>query len=312
MKIDAIPHGSYTHDVLIHHTDDELVAATMSFVESGLNAGGHVLVHSFRERLALLRSAVGTHPRLEYALDEDLYVSPMSTLFGYERSVAQREGPGDFWVVGTVPFGPDVAGHAAWTRYESLVNEVLGGYPFHALCTYDTRALPADTVAAALATHAYVSDGVVRTGSPSYVDPGRFLADARAEAPHPPDTEPLAGTVLHGGNDLSRARRLLRRVGRVATALDPEAVDGFVVAVNEVLDNGLRHGRPPVELRVWAEPATLCCLVLDSGPGLANPLSGYRYPELGEPAGLWVARQFCEELVVRNRPGGAEVFLTTG
>lgn len=312
MNVDAIPCGSYTHDLLIHDTDEELVAATTAFVERGLDSGGSVLVHSSPERVALLRTAVGTHPRLEYALDKDIYLSPMSTLFGYERRIAERSDPEDLWVAGTVPFGADEAAHAAWTRYESLVNEVLGDYPFHAMCTYDARLLPAATVAAALATHPCVSDGAVRVESPSYVEPGTFLGDPRAKTPQPPETDPVATVTVWAHDDLSAARRLAEQVGCAATALDRDSVDGFVIAVNEVIDNALRHGRPPVELVLWAHATALSCLVVDRGAGIANPLSGYRYPELGEPAGLWVARQFCEELVIRDSGCGTQVFMTTG
>lgn len=312
MNLDAIPCGSYTHDLLIHDTDAQLVSATVAFVERGLDSGGRVLVHSSAERVALLRAAVGTHPRLEYALDKDIYLSPMSTLFGYERRIAERNDPEDLWVAGTVPFGADEAAHAAWTRYESLVNEALGSYPFHALCTYDTRTLPAATVAAALATHPCVSDGAVRVDSPDYVAPGNFLSDPRAQAPEPPGAEPVATTVVQSDRDLSAARRLVAEVGCAATVVDPDTVGGFVVAVNEVLDNGLRHGSPPVDLTLWADTTRLSCLVIDRGPGVANPLIGYRYPELGRPAGLWVARQFCEELVIRSSGSGAQVFMSTG
>lgn len=312
MNVDAIPGGSYTHDVLIHHTDDELVAATMAFVEHGLTSGGSVLVHSTRQRVALLSAALGTHPRLAYAFDETLYASPMTTLFGYARSLAQRAEPGDFWVTGTVPFGPDEAGDAAWTRYESLVNETLGGYAFHALCSYDTRTLSAATVAAALVTHPNVSDGVTRVDSPSYLAPGDFLCDPRARVPGPPDDEPIAGGVVWMASDLSAARSLIGQLGRVATALDRETVDGFAVAVNEVLDNGLRHGRPPVTFTLWADTARLGCLVIDLGSGVASEVAGYVYPDPSEPAGLWVARQLCDELVIRNCPSGTEVFLRIG
>src|SRR6478672_2656840 len=124
----AITRGCYSHDLLIHDNDDDLVAGTVAFVEQGLESGGQVLVHSSEARVAMLRSALGTHPRLDYGLDCDLYLSPMTTLFHYERTLAQRGDDGEFWVTGTVPFGLDHAAHPAWTRYESLVNEVLGHY----------------------------------------------------------------------------------------------------------------------------------------------------------------------------------------
>ena len=71
----------FSHDLLVHDGDDDLLAGTRAFVEQGLSSGGQVIVHSTRERVAMLRDALEPHPRLEFGLDEDLYQSPTSTLF---------------------------------------------------------------------------------------------------------------------------------------------------------------------------------------------------------------------------------------
>jgi anti-sigma regulatory factor (Ser/Thr protein kinase) len=262
----------------------------------------------------MLRAAVGTHPRLDYSLDRDLYVAPMTTLFDYERAVSRRAQSSDWWVTGTVPFGSDDTRHPAWTRYESLLDEVLGRFPFHALCTYDTRALPAATVAAAQATHACFSNGVDRVDNPGYVHPVDFLTDPRAAAPRPPMSPPYAAVTVHHIHDLRLARHLIAEVADAASVVDRDTIDGFVTAVHEVLANGLKHGRPPVELSVWVETAKLTCLVVDYGSGIANPLAGYRSPDadLESGRGLWLARQLCDELVIRNTDAGrCSVLMTT-
>lgn len=310
--VDAIAFGTFSHDLLIHDTDEELVAGTAAFVEQGLHSGGNVLVHSNEDRVAMLRSALGVSPHLQYALDSDLYRTPMTTLFNYERTMAEASDRGELWVTGTVPFGADRARHPAWTRYESLLNEVLRPYPFHALCTYDTRVLPAATVAAAAATHPCVRTGADRVRNIGYVEPGEFLTDARGRAPSAPTARPTASTTLHDVHDLSTARHLLAATGRGATALAHETLDDFVVAVNEVLVNGVRHGRPPVELTIWAEPSRLTCQVTDAGPGIANPLAGYsRHLDVDAPKGLWMARQLCDELVIGTGADANTVLMTT-
>ena len=48
-----IPNGRYSHDLLLHDSDAELVAATRAFVELGLASGGQVLVHSSEDRVAM-------------------------------------------------------------------------------------------------------------------------------------------------------------------------------------------------------------------------------------------------------------------
>jgi anti-sigma regulatory factor (Ser/Thr protein kinase) len=308
----AIVSGRYSHDLMLHDTDEDLVAGTVAFVTQGLASGGQVLVHSSEERVGLLRQALGTHPRLEYGLDRDLYLSPTSTLFAYERQLAESTDAAELWVAGTVPFGADQTEHPAWARYESLVNEVLGPYAFHALCTYDTRTLPASTLEAARLTHPCLSTGADRVESADYLHPADFLTDPRAEVPEPPAWAPAATATLLDVADLRHARHLVSGIGASSSAVARATIDGFVLALSEVLLNGLRHGSPPVELTVWAETSKLTCLVTDGGAGVANRLSGYRYPEPDGPRGLWVARQLCEELIIGNtRVGGGSVLLAT-
>lgn len=304
--------GRLTHDVLIHDDDDELVEATRAFVERGLSSGGQVLVHGSEQRVGSLRTVLGGHPRLDYGLDRDLYLTPMRTLFGYQR-IAEESAANAMWVTGTVPFGSDETGHPAWFRYESLLNEVLAEYPFHALCTYDTRDLPTATVAAARATHPCIGNGNTRAANPAYVPPSGFLTDPRAASPRPPTSASDASLVLHHPGDLQSARRLITSVAEPAGALDRTCIDALVGAAHEALTNGLEHGRPPVTLNVWVDVATVTCLILDDGPGTANPLAGYRRPDVarGDGQGLWLARQLCDELILRNgERGGCAVLLT--
>lgn len=306
-----IAHGRYSHDLLLHDSDDDLVDATRSFVELGLASGGQVLVHSSEERVALLRDAVGSHPRLDYGLDDDLYQSPSSTLFAYERRLAAE--PTEMWVTGTVPLGEDPAGHAAWTRYESLVNQVLAPYPFHALCTYDTRALPASTVAAAMAAHPGLSTGGDRAvRCAEYLDPAAFLMDPLAGVPGVPQTRPSLVATLHDVYDLRPVRQLMAGAVGSAEAVPSDTADGFVLASHEVLVNALEHGRPPVELEMWVDTSRLVCRITDAGPGISDTLSGYHRFDGTGPAGLSVARQLCEDVIVSNpRGGGCSVLLAT-
>ncbi len=305
--------GGYSHDLLIHDCDEQLVASTRAFVDQGLASGGQVIVHSTPGRVELLRDALGTHPRLDYGLDSDLYESPSTTLFNYQRAMAESPEPLELWATGTVPLGDDAAGHAAWSRYESLVNTVLGAYAFHGLCTYDARTLPETTLAAARATHPCLSSGEHRTASADYQDPADFLTDPLADAPHAPGSSPVVHTTLRSPTDLSGARELVTRTAVTSSAVARETIQGLVTAVNEVLVNALAHGRAPVELALWVEPSKLTCRVSDAGPGVPDRLAGYRYPAPTGPRGLWLARQSCEELLVADSPGGGcSVLLTTG
>ena len=134
--------GGFSHDLLLHDGESAVVPGTLAFVQEGLASGGEVLVHGTEDRVAMLLEILGTHPRLTYGLDRDLYQSPMATLFRYQRALMDSREPAGLWATGTVPVHGDGETQAAWARYESLVDEALSPYTFHGLCTYDTRALP--------------------------------------------------------------------------------------------------------------------------------------------------------------------------
>ena len=304
------PSSSYSHGLLVHDNDDELVEGTSAFVEQGLASGGQVLVHGTRDRVGLMRGVLGTHPRLEYGLDEELYQAPTRTLFAYQRKLADIGEGVDFWVTGTVPLGHDAAERAAWARYESAVNEALSAYPFRALCTYDARALPSSVIAAARATHPTDSTDLRSGASPEYVDPAAFLTTPLAHVPGLPGSPPSLVTTLADLDHLAPARFLLRTTARESTALPQQSIDEFLTAVNEVAANGLVHGSPPVQLTVWADVTTLTCQVVDSGLEPLDPLTGFRFPEESGPYGLWVARQLVDDLFISNPPeGGCTVVL---
>ncbi len=301
----------FSHDLLLHDSDLALVQGTRAFVQEGLGSGGQVLVHSTASQVAMLRKALGSHPRLTYGLDQDLYQSPMATLFHYQRVLEDSSGSTALWATGTVPLGEQRASQDAWARYESLVNEVLGPYAFHGLCTYDTQTLPAHVIAAAKATHPHVDTDGGRRPSPDYQHPAGFLASPLAGAPRPPSVAPTLVMNLLGLRDLVRARHHLRGVLE-ASAVPGVAVGDLVTATNEVVTNGLRHGAPPVRLEVWVQPSKVTCRVTDRGAGISDPLSGYRYAEPSGRLGLWTARQLCGEVLISNPPhGGCSVVLTT-
>jgi anti-sigma regulatory factor (Ser/Thr protein kinase) len=303
--------SAFSHGLLVHDSDDALVQGTKAFVEEGLASGAQVLVHGTRSRVALLREVLGVHPRLEYGFDEELYEAPTRTLFAYQRRLAELPEGTDFWVTGTVPQGADADEQGAWARYESAVNEALSAYAFRALCTYDTRTLPASVVAAARATHPMVSTDLSCQPSADYLDPEAFLADPLARVPEPPAAAPSMATTITRLDELARVRYLLKATARESSAVSMAAVEQLVTAVNEVAANGLVHGAPPVEVVVWADVTTLTCQVTDSGAGTLDPLTGYRFPDDWGPMGLWAARQLVDDLIIGGGPdGGCRILLT--
>lgn len=311
MRTSSETHAAYNHGLLVHDTDEELIKGTRAFVARGLASGGSVLVHGTRDRVALMRDVLDSHPRLEYGLDEELYQAPMRTLFAYQHMLSERSESNELWVTGTVPPGLDTAQQASWHRYESAVDEALGTYPFAALCTYDTRDRPAWVIAAALATHRTVNVDLTDRDNPQYVDPAAFLVAPLAQRPEAPATPPSTVTVIRDFDQLSAARDLVRDGAYEHSAVSPQTIEQLRVAVNEVTANGLLHGRPPVRVTLWAEVGTLTCLVEDSGCGGLDPMTGYRHPQGASSLGLWAARQLVDDLLIGSSPsGGCSVLLT--
>lgn len=307
----ARTHPSYRHDLLVHDTDDELVAATRAFVQEGAAVGARVLIHSSKDRVDLLRAALGDDPRVDFGFDEEMYLSPTKTLFAYQRAMAEGPPSTQVWVTGTVPLGSDAATQAAWARYESIVNEAFGCYPFRALCTYDTRTRPASVIAAARATHPTVNEGSGSRSSSEYVDPAAFMAEPLARVPDPPDSCPSVVTTLSEIVHLARVRFVVRQAARAQSAVSQKSIEELVMAVNEVAANGLVHGGPPVHVALWADVGTLTCRVVDSGSGNLDPLAGYRYPHGWSPMGLWAARQLVDDLFIgRAERRGCSILMT--
>jgi len=302
-------HSAYRHGLLVHETDEELIEGTRAFVAAGLASGADVLVHSPRDRVDLMRDALGSDPRLEYGLDEELYQAPLPTLFAYQRRLADRPEDTEVWVTGTVPLGQDSAGQAAWNRYESAVDRALGAYPFVALCTYDARTRPASVIAAARATHRTVNVDLTDRDNPAFVEPVAFLDHPHAQRPRVPSAPPSATSMISGFEELSRARDMVRAEVTDAVAAS-QTIENFRVAVNEVATNGLLHGRPPVRVALWSARGRLTCLVEDSGPGHPDPMAGYQHPTAMGSLGLWAARQLVDDLVIGTSPsGGCSVLL---
>jgi anti-sigma regulatory factor (Ser/Thr protein kinase) len=115
--------------------------------------------------------------------------------------------------------------------------------------------------------------------------------------------EPLV-EMGFGLADLSRVRELV-----VATAVDAdlprERADELALAVNEIATNAILHGRPPTTLRIWRQHDQIVCEVADAGAGIKDQLAGQVRPPADAVGGrgLWLARQLCDALEIRNGVG---------
>ena len=77
-----------------------------------------------------------------------------------------------------------------------------------------------------------------------------------------------------------------------SAGLDGDRLDDFVVAVNELLTNAVRHGGGLGRVALWRQDGAVVCEVSDAGAGLAAPRPAPQVrPAADQPGGwgLWLA-----------------------
>jgi hypothetical protein len=316
--------GSGTHRALIGSSDEELVDGTVAFVTAGLDAGQPVVIACTEPTGELLQKALADRPQVIWSEWADVYGNGPAAAITAVRRLGERYRSEDGLVVRVVlePFaGPDRDTWREWQRYDAVLDHQLdeaeqrGVEPLAVLCVCDTRRVPEQLVAAARATHPLLQvDGEAQV-NPDHVDAAEYLTGL----PVPP--EPLEATEPLVRADSVRDLRGLRRdlsVRASDASLPPgsgPALEDFLLAVDEMTTNALRHGRPPVDLRLWADRARLVCTVTDRGAGLQDPFIGYG-PAHGDDLslggmGLWLARQLCDHVDITLTDDGVRVRLTT-
>lgn len=95
-----------------------------------------------------------------------------------------------------------------------------------------------------------------------------------------------------------------------AAGLSGQRLDDFVLAVNELITNAVRHGGGQGSLRLWREAAEVVCEVTDHGSGI----SPRRLDDRSRPApdtaggwGLWLARELSDTMEVVTGEAGTVV-----
>jgi serine/threonine-protein kinase RsbW len=128
-----------------------------------------------------------------------------------------------------------------------------------------------------------------------------------------PPAAPLL-TEAFGFADLAATRHAVARHA-AAAGLTGQRLEDFVLAVNEILTNAVRHADGGGWLRLWCVGGRLLCEVTDSGHGIPAELIDVEPPPITlAPGGrgLWIARQLCDELTVTTGPAGTAVRLVIG
>ncbi|MEV4497253.1 ATP-binding protein [Micromonospora arborensis] len=100
-----------------------------------------------------------------------------------------------------------------------------------------------------------------------------------------------------------------------ASGLAGQRLDDFVLAINELITNAVRHGGGRGWLRLWHESSLLVCEVADHGRGISPQRLGDRTrpaPDTAGGWGLWLARELTDAMEVVTSTAGTTVRVTTG
>ena len=303
------PGNGLRHDAVFFGSDEELVAAVVPFLLDGVSAGEPVGMACSDQASHLLAAEIPTSARARVFNRQDVYRRPVAATSTWQQFIGDELAAGArrVRVIGEVDFGTEPVEWGPWADYEAAINLPLTGNPAWHLCLYDTRHLPPEVLEVGQLTHPHLLVRTTRVPNPRHVDPVEYLRRDH-HRPDPLEATPPTLTVdhLHDPAGVAGVRRAVQSaVDRIA----PGSASGedFTIAVNEIVTNAIRHGRPPIRLRLWATPRRSLCTVADNGDGIDDPLAGYgpAHADLSRGGmGLWLARQLCDQVQLSTTAAG--------
>ena len=300
----------FRHEALFYADEDEFLASTVSFVRDGLWADEPVLVAVGPEHTAALRSELGDLAEaVQFADMEELGRNPARIIPAWLEFVAKHgttgrpvRGIGEpIWP------GRSSAELVECHHHESLLNLAFGDTPsFWLLCPYDTTGLAAEVVEEARRTHPIVAEHGLSRPSDG------FVAPCDAPGPFAGDLPVPRGVPEELGFEWGQLALVRRAVGERAErfGLTGDRNEDLVLAVSELAANSILHAGGEGVVRIWCEPGTVLCEVIDRGR-LDRPLAGRVRPAPDAPdgRGLWMVNQVCDLVQMRSTPDGNVVRL---
>jgi anti-sigma regulatory factor (Ser/Thr protein kinase) len=129
----------------------------------------------------------------------------------------------------------------------------------------------------------------------------------------PSTTAELLLEASFGLAEVTRVRHQIEVVSR-RRGLDDDTVEDWIIAVNELMINVIRHGGGRGTVRLLLLAGRFTCEVADCGPGFdtAHYLARTERPRLSGAGGmgLWMVGQMTESLLINSGPAGTTIYVS--
>ncbi|WBB65237.1 anti-sigma factor RsbA family regulatory protein [Micromonospora sp. WMMD812] len=310
----AAGHHGYYHEAVCYDSDDELLAVVLPFLRGGIEAGEPTFVALGERTGGLVRAVLPAGSGVEFLPGGDVYARPTAAIRAYRELLAAQvaAGAGQIRIIGELPRVALGATFDWWARYESAINHAYDDFPLWSMCAYDSRTTPPGVLHEVARTHPrFATPDGRHLPSPAYTEPTTYLCEHPAAPPDPLQATPPLVELTDP--TAAEARAAVHAIDQ--GVLPPDDVDDLVVAVSETVTNALRHGRPPVRLRIWAGTDRIVVTVRDGGAGPKDPFAGLLPSGTGATGGLglWITYQSCNHVTLHRDPaGGFTLRLTAG
>jgi anti-sigma regulatory factor (Ser/Thr protein kinase) len=298
----------FVHEAVFYRTPEEFLAATVPFVRDGLAAGEPVLVATPPGNGTRIFTALGADADDVRFVDMTRAGRNPGRIIPFVLNAFVTEHAGRPVRLVGEPIWPSRTDleYPACLQHEALINLAFAGRPATVICPYDVAGLDERRVRDVAYTHPILRDGDRRETSGDYVPPAQIPARFNEPIDAAP---PTATRVAFDAGCLVDLRAAV--LGSAARAgLDTAAAGEFVVAVNEVATNSVRHGGGRGTAWIWHAGDGVFAQVADAGH-LSRPLAG-RLPPPDATAGglgLLLANSLCDLVRMHTGPEGTTVRL---
>jgi anti-sigma regulatory factor (Ser/Thr protein kinase) len=296
----------FDHPALFYRDDEDYVAATVTFIRSGLDADEPVLVAVPEANLELVRDALGGDAFDVELMDMTVAGRNPGRIIGEVLlPFAEKNRERRVRIVGEpIWLGRTATEYPACVQHEALINLAFAGRSATILCPYHLDSLHPRVIEDAKRTHPILCVDDRRSVSPSYTDP---VSAAEAFNTELSPLPPAARTMIVHGLNLAAVREFAT-AHATALGLRPARVDDAVMAVNELAANTLTHGGGTGTLSAWSDRDRVMFQLADRGH-IMNPLAG-RVPATFDQIGgrgLLFINRLCDLVRVHTRPGDTTV-----